>query len=69
MKIFRVIKTGRNRNAWNWRGGSAVRNTHCSSRGPLFGSQNPHGYSQMSVTLVPGDPIPSLLDTMGINNA
>jgi hypothetical protein len=32
-----------------WRDGSAVRSTGCSSRGPEFNSQQPHGGSQPSV--------------------
>jgi hypothetical protein len=33
-----------------WRDGSAVKSTDCSSRGPEFKSQQPHGGSQPSVT-------------------
>jgi hypothetical protein len=32
-----------------WRAGSAVKSTDCSSRGPEFNSQQPHGGSQPSV--------------------
>jgi hypothetical protein len=32
-----------------WRGGSAVKSSDCSSRGPEFNSQQPHGGSQPSV--------------------
>jgi hypothetical protein len=32
-----------------WRDGSEVRSTDCSSRGPEFNSQQPHGGSQPSV--------------------
>jgi hypothetical protein len=32
-----------------WRDGSAVKNTDCSSRGPEFNSQQPHGVSQQSI--------------------
>jgi hypothetical protein len=32
-----------------WRGGSAVKSTDCSSEGPEFKSQQPHGGSQPSV--------------------
>jgi hypothetical protein len=32
-----------------WRDGSAVKSTDCSSRGPEFNSQRPHGGSQSSV--------------------
>jgi hypothetical protein len=33
----------------SWRHDSAVRSTSCSSRGPEFNSQQPHGGSQPSV--------------------
>jgi hypothetical protein len=36
------------RNQNGWRDGSAVKNTDCSSRGPEFNSQQPHGGSQPS---------------------
>ena len=32
-----------------WRHGSAIKSTDCSSRGPEFNSQKPHGGSQPSV--------------------
>jgi hypothetical protein len=32
-----------------WRDGSAVKSTDCSSKGPEFKSQQPHGGSQPSV--------------------
>ena len=32
-----------------WRDDSAVKSTDCSSRGPEFNSQQPHGGSQQSV--------------------
>jgi len=32
-----------------WRGGSVVKSTDCSSRGPEFNSQQPHGGLQPSV--------------------
>jgi len=32
-----------------WRDGSMVKTTDCSSRGPEFNSQQPHGGSQLSV--------------------
>ena len=35
--------------AQGWRDGSAVKSTDCSSRGPEFNSQKPHGGSQPSV--------------------
>jgi hypothetical protein len=34
---------------WGLRVGSAVKSTDCSSRGPEFKSQQPHGGSQPSV--------------------
>ena len=33
-----------------WRDGSVVKSTDCSSEGPEFKSQQPHGGSQLSVT-------------------
>jgi hypothetical protein len=35
--------------ARDWKGGSAVKSTDCSSRGPQFNSQQPHGGSQQYV--------------------
>jgi hypothetical protein len=35
---------------WGWRDGSVARSTDCSSRGPEFNSQKPHGGSQPSAT-------------------
>jgi hypothetical protein len=32
-----------------WRDGSVVKSAGCSSRGPEFNSQQPHGSSQLSV--------------------
>ena len=43
-----------------WRNCSVIKNTGYSSRGPRFNSQYPHGSSQLSVTVVPGDVTPSL---------
>ena len=37
------------KNSPGWRDGSAVKSTYCSSRGPEFKSQQPHGGSQPSV--------------------
>jgi hypothetical protein len=34
--------------SWSWRDGLAVKSTGCSSRGPEFNSQQPHGGSQPS---------------------
>jgi hypothetical protein len=36
-----------------WRGGSVVKSTNCSSRGPEFNSSMPHGGSQPSVMVMP----------------
>jgi hypothetical protein len=33
----------------DWRDGSVVKSTDCSSKGPEFNSQQPHGGSQPSV--------------------
>ena len=38
-----------------WRGGSGVKSTGYSSRGPGFNSQHLHDSSHLSVTPVPGD--------------
>jgi hypothetical protein len=43
----------------DWRDGSVVKSTGCSSRGPGFNSHLPHGGSQLSITPVPEDLIPS----------
>jgi hypothetical protein len=40
---FKIADSG------SWRDGSAVKSTDCSSRGPEFSSQQPHGGSQPSV--------------------
>jgi hypothetical protein len=37
------------RNFWGWRDGSEIKSTDCSSRGPEFNFQQPHGGSQPSV--------------------
>jgi hypothetical protein len=42
-------KKKKKRFSWDWRDGSAVKSTDCSSRGPEFNSQQPHGGSQPSV--------------------
>jgi hypothetical protein len=44
---------------WWWSDGSLVKSTDCSSRGPRFNSQHLHGSSQLSVTPVSGDLVPS----------
>lgn len=38
-----------------WRVSSRVKSTCCSYKGPGLGFQHPHGLSQASITLVPGD--------------
>jgi hypothetical protein len=43
-KIIVKIKT-----VWSWRDGSVVKSTDCSSKGPEFKSQQPHGGQQPSV--------------------
>ena len=42
---WRLLKTY----TWGWRDGSAVKSTGCSSSGPEFNSQEPHGGSEPSV--------------------
>ena len=39
----------KNKKQWGWKDGSMVKSTACSSRGPEFNSQQPHGSSQPSV--------------------
>ena len=51
MKIFinnyyKYVKT----DSGGWRDGSVVKSTDCSSKGPEFKSQEPHGGSQPSLT-------------------
>jgi len=36
----------------DWKDGSVVKSIGCSSRGPVFDSQHPHGSSHLSVTPV-----------------
>ena len=50
----------------DWRGGSVVKSIGCSSRGPRFNSQQPHGSSQLSLTLIPGDLTPSHRHTYAV---
>jgi hypothetical protein len=42
-----------------WRDSSVIKSTNCSSRGPGFDSQQPHGSSHLSVTPVAGNLTPS----------
>lgn len=44
---------------YGWRDGSAFQSTCCSLWGPSFESQHPRGSSQLSVTPVLGDLVPS----------
>jgi hypothetical protein len=37
------------KNRRGWRDGSVVKSTDCSSRGPEFNSQKPHGGSQPTI--------------------
>ena len=39
----------------DWRDGSMVKSTGCSSREPRFNSQHPHSHSQPTVPPVPGE--------------
>lgn len=36
----------------SWRDGSAAKSSGCSTKGPEFDPQHPHGASQLSITLV-----------------
>jgi hypothetical protein len=40
-----------------WRDGSAIKSTGCSSKGPEFNSQQPHGGSQPFITGADAPPI------------
>jgi hypothetical protein len=51
---FKLLKEGMVEGA-----GSEVKNTGCSSRGPSFNCQHPHGSSELSVIPVPGEFAPS----------
>jgi hypothetical protein len=42
-------KKKKKKRMWDWRDGSVVKSIDCSSRGPEFKSQQPHGGSQPSV--------------------
>ena len=44
-----IVKEFKSEWVGDWRDGSAVKNTDCSSIGPEFSSQQPHGGSQPSV--------------------
>ena len=43
----------------DWRDGSAGKSNGCSTKGPGFNSQHPHGSFQLPLTPVPGDTTPS----------
>jgi hypothetical protein len=45
--IFSLIRFSKSRG--NWRDGSEVKSADCSSRGPEYNFQHPHGGSQPSV--------------------
>ena len=54
------LKATRHQDFWGGcRDGSVVKSTDCSSRGPGFNSQQPHGSLQPSVTPVPSNPTSS----------
>ena len=46
----------------DWRDGSGVKSPGCSSTGPGFNSQHPHGSSELSVTPFPGNPTHTHVD-------
>jgi hypothetical protein len=43
------VRVSLKKHSWGWGDGSVVKSTDCSSRGPEFNSQQPHGGSQPSV--------------------
>jgi hypothetical protein len=45
-----VEKNSKNVGSRDWRDGSVVKSADCSSEGPEFKSQQPHGGSQPSIT-------------------
>jgi hypothetical protein len=45
----RKKKLEKEEHLWGWRDGSVVKSADCSSEGPEFKSQQPHGGSQPSV--------------------
>jgi hypothetical protein len=49
LQMTPVVKNNLKRWPLGWRDGSAVKSIDCSSRGPEFKSQQPHGGSQPSV--------------------
>jgi hypothetical protein len=49
MKYINKSQKERERKRENWRDGSVLKGTKCSSEGPEFKSQQPHGGSQLSV--------------------
>jgi hypothetical protein len=42
-------KQKKKKTLWGWRDGSVVKSTDCSSEGPEFKFQQPHGGSQPSI--------------------
>jgi len=52
-KIFRIInkslKKRKKKKMFCWRDGSAVKSTNCSSEGPEFKTQQPHGNLKRSI--------------------
>jgi hypothetical protein len=49
LKMSKYFENTSKKKRQGWRDGSAVKSTDCSSRGPEFNSQQPHGSSQPSV--------------------
>jgi hypothetical protein len=58
-RLLTIIFLALNLCVWDWRDGSVVKSSGCSPRGPEIKSQHSYGGSQPSVTVVPGDPMPS----------
>jgi hypothetical protein len=49
LDVRRAIVYSTRKTNTGWRDGSAVKSTDCSSEGPEFKSQQPHGGSQPSI--------------------
>lgn len=52
---------------WGWRDDTVGKNTDCSSKGPKFNCQHPHGTSQLCLAPVLGDMMPTYRHTCTCN--
>lgn len=69
--LHRLNQTQVKRETGDWRNGSVVKSTSCSSCGPRFNSQHPNESLQLPITPVPGDLISShqcLLNKINLKN-